>query len=115
MTNWEAKDDPAHPLKNGKWVEVIVKIRENATGEVRECLSHEILERGNDYPSSYIWEDGNFSCNCNRSLFFGRAGGEEEPMEADCGDGLYSVQLRNKKTGEVYYDELEAKLNKEQA
>jgi hypothetical protein len=36
----------------------------------------------------FMWEDGNYSCDCNRSLFFGRVNGEAESdiIEADCGD-----------------------------
>jgi hypothetical protein len=38
----------------------------------------------------YQWSDGNYSCDCNRALFFARAGGEEEP-EVECGEGAYAI------------------------
>lgn len=36
----------------------------------------------------YQWTDGNYGCDCNRTLFFARASGEDEPdMDSlECGD-----------------------------
>ena len=31
----------------------------------------------------FLWEDGNFSCDCNRSLEFQRAKGKEPDIEKD--------------------------------
>jgi hypothetical protein len=90
-----------------KWVSVIAEIRENATGEVREHRSDEILDDGEETPNTYMWEEGNYSCDCNRRLFFERANGEDEDIDSQCTGGKFSVRLRNAKTGKIYYDEFD--------
>lgn len=104
---WEEVAVPTHPQKNGKWVATVVEIRDNATGIVREHQSFSILVNGDIEPSSYIWEYGNYSCDCNRCLFFAHAAGEDEDRERDCGNGAYSVRVRNKKSGRVFYSEFD--------
>lgn len=103
MTEWEEVVIPTHPLDDGEaWVKVVAVIRKNATGELHEYECNEIMEWKFGTPSTWIWTEGNYSCDCNRGIFFG------EPEDVDCGDGAYAVQLRNAKTGEVYYDELDS-------
>lgn len=87
------------------WVAVLVLIRKNSTGEVREYYSnHEILEGAATHPSTFIWTDGNYACDCNRHLFFTNHEGEDDCC---CGEGAYSVNLVNPVTGEAYYKEFE--------
>ena len=68
-----------------------IVLRENASGEVRIVRD----ETPYDYPENlqWCWEEGNYSCDCNRLLLFVRAGGEEEPdFEAlVCGEGAFTV------------------------
>lgn len=40
-----------------------IYIKDNLTGIVKEC--HEDLEF-----SDFMWSEGNYSCDCNRHLFF---------------------------------------------
>lgn len=40
----------------------------------------------------YMWHDGNYGCDCNRSLFLGRAGHAVEEME--CGDTITLENFR---------------------
>lgn len=89
------------------WVECIAEIRNNETGEIREYETHEILMEGEEHPSVFNWEDNNYSCDCNRILFFKRAKDEEtdEDWNVECTDGKFSVNLKNKKDGKVYYRE----------
>lgn len=56
--------------------------------------------------NTYWWKEGNASCDCNRELFFVRARNEDDPDEAECGDGRFSVRLSDADTGEILYDEL---------
>jgi len=35
----------------------------------------------------FQWTEGNFSCNCNRALFWARTGGEPEPDDTTCDMG----------------------------
>lgn len=77
---------------------VIAHIRKNATGEIRQYRTEELLEIGESHPSVFGWADGNYCCDCNRSRFFG------DPQEG-CTDGRYSVNLENPATGEIYHRE----------
>lgn len=62
-----------------------VHIRENATGEIRVTVDEY-------WSGNFQWQDGNYSCDCNRCLFFERAGGGNPPnCEFECSDGKYTV------------------------
>jgi len=77
-------------------VEIMVSIRENATGrtvvELDKCNAND-----DGAPSPFWWRDGNGACDCNRKIFFIRwtSDPEFDPTEDDCpcGDGAYSVNL----------------------
>lgn len=58
-------------------------IRNNATGETRVYT----LE-GCDWHGDFIWTEGNFACDCNRSIFFDSAGGIDTDAEDDEGTDL---------------------------
>lgn len=105
--NWQTVDIPTHTMKNCRWVRVIAHIRNNATGEIRQYMTDEVLHDGDSHPSVFNWEENNFSCDCNRILFFLRAKGEdeEEAWDRECTHGHYSVNLQNPVTGETYYRE----------
>lgn len=88
----------------------MAEIKNNITGEVREYETEEIFEIGEEHPSVFNWEENNYVCDCNRLLFFKRALNEEEldeDWEAECSRGKFSVNLKNKKDGKVYYREFE--------
>ncbi len=96
--------------ENLVWVECILQIKNNETGEIREDETVELLNLNEEYPSVHNWKESNYSCYCNRHLFFKRASDEEETDEdwdVTCSDGRYSVNLKNKKNGKVYYREFE--------
>lgn len=88
------------------WVEVVAHILFKETGEVHQFLTDEIWEEEHGEPSNYIWSEGNFSCDCNRHLFFQRAIDAEERAYV-CGQDKYSVNLENTRTGQVYYREFD--------
>lgn len=108
-TAWKVIEKPSHPLHDGrKWVEVIADIRKNETGEVRRYVTAEILCDGDPYPSTFNWAQNNYSCDCNRELFFGYAIGQSfEEIDRDdaCSDGRYSVRLINPLDNQAYYAE----------
>lgn len=81
------------------WVEIpaILHIRRNADGVVRT-----MPETFNNY---YLWSDGNYSCDCNRALFFARAVDEAEPDEPPCGETAYCVQLTAADDGRLLYED----------
>ncbi len=86
-------------------VPVIVVIRENKTNRIRFHLDNLFL--GEDKtPNIFIWEDGNYACDCNRGLFFDRAGNDEE-REHECSQNTgddYSVNILLQ-NGECIYSE----------
>ena len=53
----------------------------------------------------YAWSEGNFSCDCNRELFFLRGQGIEPSNSPDCGEGKYVAEVSNAETNEIYYTE----------
>jgi hypothetical protein len=91
------------------FVECVAEIRNNETGEVREYDTEELLEKGEKHPSTFNWEEHNFSCDCNRTLFFKYANNEDvsddEFDNIECSGGKFSVNLKNKKDGKLYYKE----------
>lgn len=105
IRRWIIVDVPTHPMKDADWVKTIVTIRRNRDGVVREFEETQIKHHDEDAPSGFIWEEGNYSCDCNRALFFARAGGESDDFDAECGEGAYSVNVRNPVDGLTYYKE----------
>ena len=55
----------------------------------------------------FVWREGNFSCDCNRSLFFAQFTDPDadEVDEAECGDGGYPVRITDD-AGRVLMDEI---------
>ncbi len=106
MEQWTEVDVPTHPLTNAKWVDVAAEIRNNATGVVRDYRTIAILYDAEDAPSDFPWRDGNNGCDCNRALFFAQSDGDPDP-DRPCGEGRYSVRVRNPLTGRVFYDEFQ--------
>ena len=81
----------------------VVCIRRNADGVER------VTEEKDYEYSEWVWSEGNIGCDCNRHLFFIRAGGEsepEKPEELPCGSDKYSIPWI-KVDGKVVYSETE--------
>lgn len=65
-----------------------VRIRRNADGVVREYVDPEgWWDPGDDgFGGAFsMWSEGNWSCDCNRALFFARAADEDEEALWDAG------------------------------
>ena len=110
LSKWEIvkREPPAIASMCGEsiWVEIDVVVKHNDTGEIRTLSTTAILDNETYEPHLFIWEEGNYSCDCNRKIFWGRAIEHEyEDEETPCGDGKYSINLVNPKTGEVVYRE----------
>lgn len=76
-----------------------VSITKTITGEVRQYRE----DREWDATDEYMWVDGNYSCDCNRELFFARAAGEFEPEDTVCDDFAYRVVIADDKTGKILF------------
>ena len=85
---------------------VAVQIVNKSTGEVREYETCEFLRYGEVTPSHFAWSEGDYSCDCNRRIFFARAAAEDEDWEQGCSDGQFGVRLTNLMTGLAYYDDM---------
>lgn len=56
----------------------------------------------------YMWAEGNYSCDCNRHLFFCRAGGEPD-ADPNCGESRFFVTPIERGTDRVIYqDDIDA-------
>lgn len=97
--------------KGDDFVEVHAHIRLNSTGETRVYVTDEILEEGELHPSTFNWAENNYSCDCNRQIFFMLSIGIElDDDDSPCTSKRYSVQLVNPVTGEIYYNEFKPEI-----
>ena len=95
---------------NGEFciVEIIAHIKDVVTGEIRQYKTdtwwyEEDWDCGS--PSVFLWEEGNYSCDCNRETLFRKAGGESFIGETGCGENRYRVNCQNPVHGEFFYQE----------
>lgn len=83
-------------------------ITDEATGEtVVYRDEQEYSEEWDDEdpnPTLFIWEEGNYSCDCNRRLFFERAKGNDPGLNQPCGETRYSVLGYDRITGSILFD-----------
>lgn len=55
----------------------------------------------------FIWEDGNYACDCNRSLFLGWAQGLTQFEGLKCGDSRIAIdKIVVRETGDVVAEDL---------
>lgn len=80
---------------------ITVKIRDNSTGEIVDHADTGSFEDGEF--QDFLWSEGNYACDCNRTLFFYRAKGLDDPDDEQCGEEAYSIQIIC--DGTIVYDE----------
>lgn len=90
-------------------VPCLIEITDTHTGETRILKEETKPTLGGFH---YLWSEGNYSCDCNRSIFFHNAKwpsedgpSEEEMFIAKCGDGRYRVRIVEEATGECVYED----------
>ena len=98
VDDWDlwSEEDKKRPCP---FVKMLVRIRKNATGEIKEAIEMGYWEAEAGLPCIFNWEDGNFSCDCNRTYIFG-----EDDLD-HCTEGRFSVNLHNPVTGKIFYQE----------
>jgi len=78
----------------------VVRLRQASTGEERD-ISPDFW--AHSQPSvtdhEFLWTEGNYSCDCNRAVFWALAGAEPPPG-AECGDGAYLIVSPEEWAGE---------------
>ena len=102
--NWNLSSSQEGLIANSKRVAIITHIRNNETKEVVRIPNTDLLMDTEENVSSFWWEEGNGSCDCNRELLFERAKGKER-KNPECSEGRYSVNLENPASGTLYYKE----------
>lgn len=103
-SEWQIVKHPP-PHDTSTWVKIVAHIRNNKTGEIRVYKTEGIWDDEYNEVSTYIWKDGNYSCDCNRKIFWGYAGNEDLWDDSPCGDGGFSVKLENPQTGDIFHSE----------
>lgn len=69
--------------------DVIARLRRTSDGVVRDyvcSIDHDV----EDGLLIYMWTEGNYSCDCNRALFFARAA-DEDDLDVPCGEKMFSL------------------------
>lgn len=90
---------------NEERIPIKIILRKNDTGEIVEYCDDALADEDGP-PYLYIWEDGNYSCDCNRAMFWARAKKIEPPKETQCSDGKFSVNIYSM-NGKLLYKEFE--------
>lgn len=102
---WETHREPP-PHDDLTWTYLLALIRNNATDEVREYRALTVIDEVMGWPNDFIWAEGNYSCDCNRELFFARAAGHEAET-TECTDWRFSVNLLHPTSRTCFYREFE--------
>lgn len=84
-----------------------VHLRRNSDGLVRQ-----IRRDGNwtgEDGHEFLWTEGNYSCDCNRHLFFARAAGDEPAWDdLECGQSAYTIVKVTNDAGETIDSEVDS-------
>ena len=87
---------------------VDITIIDTATNE-HVTYEEEFYSDPPDDDGTFIWDEGNYGCDCNRALFLARAKGLDEPSIEDTpcntGDNRYLVSIREKDGRLIYRDD----------
>lgn len=72
-------------------ISTTIEIRENSSGRIVRYAQDMDLSHENCF---FIWEEGNFSCDCNRHILF-HSNSDYDGFIEDfpCGDEFYSVNI----------------------
>lgn len=93
-------------------IKYTLRIRQISTG--KEVDFHDEMKPWDDDPTGYsaiefLFQDGNYGCDCNRELFFLEAQNlpTDASMDSDmCGHTKYFCKATIDETGQVVFDEL---------
>lgn len=69
-------------------MKIIATLLKVETGEIREYLYYQEMS---EETAAYVWRDGNYSCDCNREIFFERAIGEGTLDDIECSEGRFEL------------------------
>ena len=97
-----------HCGKTYNVIDIEAHIKENETGKIGIYPCYVLESDGK--PNPFIWEEGNYACDCNRGEFFLSTQGFKDEddfaeYEWNCSEEKYSVNLVNPNDGKVFYKE----------
>jgi len=92
--------------------QIKVYLRDTRDGHIgiHHCTGgdNENMDSPNDF-NNWIWSEGNFACDCNRSNFLYGYHDEEKYLECNYGDNIIVIdKIIRTDTGEVVYSERDA-------
>lgn len=79
----------------------------NAVAHITDTQTGETRQQPAEFTGlhhAYLWSEGNYSCDCNRGMFFAHAAGEQDPNRS-CGDERYKVKIVGNDGTLLYEDE----------
>ena len=97
MTPKFVKMPPPHD--RSLWVKVYFQVRDNRTGVVKRLDGEKDIWGDPDTRegfgvSDFSYSMGNYSCDCNRSIFFDRANGTDHPNKHHtCGHDRFDLNV----------------------
>lgn len=100
------EDDVTEPLY------IDVAMLDTVTGERRVYRDDFDWQDANETPEetrhtiAYMYEDGNYSCDCNRGKFFAESGGEGAPDLPCDGERIVVESIVERGTGKRIYSDL---------
>lgn len=77
--------------ENKRWIEIVLCYK-SKTYSIIDDLSDLIFKDADEF-SPYLWEEGNYSCDCNKSLFIQRQCDPNFP-EMKCGDEIKLISQK---------------------
>lgn len=87
-----------------------IEILDTQTNELAAFEEHGSIGPDWDHLSGvsyFMWKDGNWSCDCNRHLFWLRAQNLEESKDhISCGDSRFLARATRLDTGVIVFDEI---------
>lgn len=87
-----------------------IEILDTQTGEIAAFEEHGSIGPDEGDPSGvsdFMWKDGNWSCDCNRHLFWLRAQDLEKSKDhVPCGYSRFLARATRLDTGGVVFDEI---------
>jgi len=101
MTEWAFCKRGSVKHDENSWVRIILYIKDNITGKVVKRHT-ETIWQPELQDMLFIWTEGNFSCDCNRRIFYE---GYSEDSHYQCGMSEYSINIMNPENGQWIYRE----------
>lgn len=116
IESWLKFDEERIRDKNMKWkvlqsdlwnnktikVEIMAEILDLKENKIVEYITEGYMQEEDEHPGIYSWEEGNFSCDCNRCLFY-----TNHKVDFDCNENenRFKVNLKNVIDNKYFYKE----------